>query len=208
MGLAEVQAAQAHLYTRADLRARFFADPAGVGRELGLTPEESARLAEMPGPQVDSFARALVAKRRGEVAKLLPGTAAVLGQRFGLQFRRFAEVFVPRGLKKHRADALLFAAFLDAALGRDPDAPPWARDLARSEAALLQVSDPSCRVLVRRFDYAVADLADALRAGPPPPDVALRPTLILWLRPRGGGPPRQIEPFPRRRARRTDAPPL
>ena len=64
MGLAEVQAALARLFTDSDLRVRFFADPIEVGRELGLDESETTGLA---------------ARRRPDMLPSLPPRSSVSG---------------------------------------------------------------------------------------------------------------------------------
>ena len=65
MGLAEIQAALARLSIDPALRDRFFADPAGVGIELGLGAEEARGLADVSRRGVEQFAESLRRKRRG-----------------------------------------------------------------------------------------------------------------------------------------------
>ena len=81
MGLAEVQEALARLYIDPALRDRFFADPAAVGAELGLVPEEALDLARVPRRQVEQFADSLRRKRRDQVRRVIPITARALGRR-------------------------------------------------------------------------------------------------------------------------------
>ena len=113
MGLAEAQRLLARLATDATLRARFAADPEGVAAEFGLSPEEAAHFADLHQGQLDEFARSLIRKRLGEVESLLPLTSRALGPaRLAALFRRHAGAHVPRGIKKHRDDAVAFASFL------------------------------------------------------------------------------------------------
>jgi hypothetical protein len=112
VGLAEVEAALARLYTDDRLRENFFADPRAVGAELGLSDGEARQLGSADRRRVELFAESLRLKRLGEVRGLLPRTAAVLGDgELRALFLEFAGDFVPEGTHKHRADALAFAEY-------------------------------------------------------------------------------------------------
>ncbi|WP_435017727.1 hypothetical protein TA3x_005347 [Tundrisphaera sp. TA3] len=182
MGLAERQRLLARLATDAGLRDRFADDPAAATAELGLSPDDAGWLAALSSGPLALFAGSLIAKRRGEVAKLLPGTARALGPaRFSERFRRHAsDRPIPGGPRKHRDDALGFAA----TIGRDAGDPPWVADLARLEAGALRAHDPARRLAAVGLGHHPADLALALDSGVLP---GRRPTLILWVRPRRGG---------------------
>jgi hypothetical protein len=181
MALAEVQRALARLYTDGEAREGFLADPAAGGAALGLSAADAALLAGLPAQQLRFFAASLRRKRLGEVAKRLPLTHQALGARFAALFWRYADTYLPSGTKKHRQDAIAFAAFIAA---ERPD-PPWAGDLARYEAAWLQDSEPARRAVLQRFHYPVDRLAHAVAMGIAPP--VPRPTLVLWLRLWSGG---------------------
>ncbi len=173
MGLAETQRLLAHLYTENSLCERFFTDPEAVGLEWGLAPDDIAQVVHLSQPQVTYFARSLISKRRGEVAKLLPRTCAALGAQFIPLFGRYAETFVPSGVKKHRQDALMFGRFLEARKTDDMSCPPWLRDLIRYEIGWLSASALHTGLMVRLLRYAVHDMSD-------PPTA--RPSLACWVR--------------------------
>ena len=142
MGLAEQQRLLARLYTDARIRGEFQADPRRVGGEFGLSPAESDSLAERSGEQIRRFAQMLRAKRFGEIQDLLPATLAALGDETSRRlFQEFALGFAPRGIHKHREDAIAFAGHLATLANRPPAAdraiPDWIGDLARCEAANL-----------------------------------------------------------------------
>lgn len=187
MGLAETQRALARLYTDAEWRARFFRDPAGVGAELGLRPEEAEQLAQVSARKADYFAASLVNKRLGEVTKLLPLTARVLGQEFRKLFRAFAAGYVPRGVGKHTEDAIAFAGFMRRGARLAGVGPEWLPDLLAYEREWLKASRPRMHLGVRLFRCAVERLARSVARDPSAPDFDPRPTLALWLRltPRG-----------------------
>lgn len=168
MGLEAQQRLLSRLYVDAALRARFRDDARGLAVAEGLAPEEAARLAD-PAlvDQVEGFARSLVAKRAGEVADLLPLTRRALGAKYRSAFAAFAAGFVPRGVKKHRDDALAFAVHL-ATPPAELGAPPWLPDLARWEAAWLEAADPARWWVVRFFRRPMRALALAVEEGEDP----------------------------------------
>ena len=177
MGLAESQRLLARLYTDAALRDRFAADPAGVADEFGLTSDEAKSLALLPIDQLDDFAGSLIRKRRGEVESLLPMTFRALeAPRFASLFRRFAQGYVPIGIKKHRDDAVAFAEFL----AREVTDPPWLGDLARFEAASMMAHDPARRWTLLRLRHHPLDLARMAIDRTIPPRT--RSTWIVWYR--------------------------
>lgn len=179
MGLAQVQQALARLYTDAALRDRFLADPREVGLTFGLSPVEVEQLAQAAS-QISFFAESLHRKRLNEVNRLLPFTRRLLGRQFGALFLRYAPTYAPHGLRKHQADALAFADFIERRLSVEPLGPPFGADIVRYEAGWLWAAHPDCRWLVRRFRYPIHKLLHALaqNAAPPPQ----RPTLGIWFR--------------------------
>ena len=181
MGLAETQSFLARLWTDASLRESFFAAPLSVGVAAGLTPVESEELARLAQPQVAFFARTLQSKRAHEVRDLLPRTSRVLGERFGPLFRRYAETSNLSGLRKHRADALGFAAYI-ASVQRAERIEAWIIELLRYEAAWLLSSEPYARFIVRAFSIAVDGLARDIGSGAQTTQPRQRPTFMLWLR--------------------------
>jgi hypothetical protein len=192
VGLAEQQVLLARLYTDADLRQRFFAEPTQVGARLGLSTPEAQNLARLSVPQVSRFAASLHAKRLKAVRRLLPCTGRALGERFAPSFRRHATGYVSQGTKRHRDDAIAFSDFLarmaqtKAEQDQQEQHPlePWVADIARYEAAwLYMVNSGRPGLLVRRFGYPIAALMQVLARDQVPPTPARRPCLGLWLRP-------------------------
>jgi hypothetical protein len=186
MGLAQVQMALARLYTDAAWRADFLADPEEAAAGLGLGAADVRQLAQLAPGQVQLVAGSLRRKRLNEVAKLLPLSHRALGPRFAALFWRHADTYLPRGTKRHRDDALAFAAFAARTARAEGLEPPWAADLMRYEAGWLAASVPGCRGLLRWFRYDPQALTRALvRDAMPLPEA--RSTLALWVRlPRGG----------------------
>ena len=187
MGLAQVQAALARLYTDAAWRADFLADPEGAGAGLGLQAAEARQLAQLAPGQVQLVAGSLRRKRLNEVAKLLPLSHRVLGPGFAALFWRHADAYLPRGTKRHRDDALAFAAFVGRTARAEGLEPPWAADLIRYEAAWLAASTPGRRGLLRWFRCDPRAVAHALAHEGGDVQAARHATLGVWVRLPGGG---------------------
>lgn len=175
MGLTEVQHALARLYTDSTFRERFFTAPDVVGPELGITAGEAEQLAASRASIV-RFARSLQIKRLGEAGRFLPATRRHLGSRYGPLFLEYAAAPPPTGSRKPQEDALRFARFL----GDRPEAlpEPWLADLARFEAAWIELGSPRRRLLVRVFHWPVQHLAGVSTVG------AVRPArgVGIWIR--------------------------
>jgi hypothetical protein len=180
MALADVQAVLARLFTDAPFRDAFFADPAAVGRSCGLDQAEARTLSELSHGEVDGFAATLTRKRIGDVSKVLPLTARVLGAAFNNHVRPALAGAARPG--RHCDDARAVAIRLRR-LARDGALdPPWAADLARYEAAFSDAARRRTCVLVRRFHFPVAALAMTLMRGAPAAEAEPRMTIGLWLR--------------------------
>ena len=131
-----------------------------------------------PPEQLERFAAGLVRKRGGEVRRLLPRTAATLGERFGGLFQAFAAGRATEGPLRHQRDAVAFAAWL----GRlaDPSTAS-AAETARYESGWIEMR-LGRRLLLRRFREGVVNPATNL----PAPPGSGRWTIVLWLRGRRG----------------------
>jgi hypothetical protein len=180
MGLADFQTVLARLFTDATLRARFLADPTGVGGELGLPP---GLLSEK---QIQLFAESLVSKRHLEVQKLLPMTNRLYGEEFGGHFVRYAVAPMTDSLQKHRQDALAFAKFLLAQ--NAPGRTPWAREILRYETASLQFYTSSLPMRAVWFRCPVGWLIAEMAAGRMPSTVPKCPTMGIGIRMGWNGP--------------------
>jgi hypothetical protein len=176
MGLAEVQAALARLFTDEPLRARFFADPMSVGHEFGLDDREARDLAGLSREHVSQFAATLRRKRIDDARKVLPLTARALGDAFADCL--LAAIDGPGSPSRHRDDA---RALVDRLARSDID-PPWAADLARYEWTFREATGRRVGMILRRFRYPVARLAEAIRRDESLADIRLRPALGIWLR--------------------------
>lgn len=154
MSIAQTQQVLAQLYTNTQLRERFFANPQAVGTELGLSCDEAQQLSQLSQTQVNLFANSLKWKRLGEVRELLPRTAQALGKNFTVLFWRYAETYLPQGIKKHRDDAIAFANFIQKVAPSEGIDPPFL-DLVRYEKASLKAHEPTNYLTVCWLRYAV-----------------------------------------------------
>lgn len=179
MGLAQTQQVLAQLYTNSELRKRFFANPQAVGAQLGLSDDEIQQLSQLCQIRVNLFANSLKWKRLGEVRELLPRTAQVLGKNFTTLFWRYAQTYLPQGIKKHRSDAIAFANFILKVAPEEGIDPPRL-DLVRYEKAWLKASEPSSKLTVCWLSYDIDKLA-VLQ------EVRVRKAIAIWFRmkPRG-----------------------
>ncbi|MEH2378531.1 MAG: hypothetical protein V7K27_06450 [Nostoc sp.] len=175
MGLAQTQEVLAQLYTNTDLRERFFANPQAVGAELGLSCDEAQKLAQLSAQEVNIFANSLKWKRLGEVREQLPRTARVLGKNFTTLFWRYAQTHLPKGIKKHREDAIAFANFIVEVAQQEDINPPWVSDLVRYEKTWLLAYEPSSRLSVCWFSYPIDKLASS-------DTMNRQATIAIWFR--------------------------
>jgi hypothetical protein len=187
LGLAEVQQLLARLYTDAELRQRFFVDPLGVSRELGLSAEEARYMAQLPPTQVTTFADSLLSKRLLGVGKLLPLTRRVLSERFTAHFRRFASTHDYDGHTQYLGDALEFAKYLEARLREERLGQGWTLDLLRFERARVKAADPSCRCVARYFRHDISRLVRSVARKEETPVATRRSTVAIWWRPQHRG---------------------
>jgi hypothetical protein len=177
MGLAEVQSALARLFTDADLRARFFADPPSVGRTLGLDEAESSGLAGLSPRHVAQFAATLRQKRIDDARKVLPLTSLALGVTFASRLLEAIDGPLPPG--RHRDDARVLADHLSRSSAIDR---PWAADLACYELALREAMTLRAGLIVRRFHYPVGQIAASIYRGEVGSGWKPRGSLGVWLR--------------------------
>ena len=177
MGLAQVQAALARLFTDAGLRARFFADPIEVGRGLGLDQSETSDLASLSTGHVADFAATLRRKRVDDLRKLLPLTALALGDSFA--GRASDAIQGPNPPRRSLDDAQSLVDHL--ARLPSPD-PPWAPDLASYERSFRLAERMRLGIRVRLFRFPVGRLAVAIHRGDPIPPASTRFRLGVWAR--------------------------
>lgn len=170
MGLLETQRVLAQLYTNSELRERFFANPHVVGVELGLSVDETQQLAQLAVKDVNIFANSLKWKRLGEVRELLPRTARALGKEFNALFWRYAETYLPKGIKKHQDDAISFANFIIKTTQAENIEPVWISDLVRYEKTWLLVYHTHNHLQICWFRHAIHL------------DCIAKPTIAIWWR--------------------------
>jgi len=155
MGLAEVQAALARLYTDPAFREMLENDPEALQRACGLSDEDLEHLKHLSAAELEFFAASLRSKRRGEVAKLLPETVAALGGQYRLLFNEHAANYLPPAKNKHLEDALHFAEFLEHISLPDK---PWVPSTIAYERAWLEISSGRRFLIVRRLNYSIDTL--------------------------------------------------
>jgi hypothetical protein len=178
MSLVEQQNFLARLYTEENLRRSFLAEPAKIGAENDLSETEIAELAAIIPAELNFFADSLVWKRLREAEKLLPLVKKALGADFEKYFRRFANQFLPKTIKKHLEDATEFCSFL-----RSSEIEPgWKKDLAKFEQARLHFNAGGERFVLRTFDYDIRQIAREIAGGNAPADFPKRRTRAVWLR--------------------------
>jgi hypothetical protein len=179
MGLRQVQAALARLFTDEAARDEFFADPQGAGAALGLGEDDARSLAEIAPKALARFARALKSKRVLDARKRMPLTAQALGARFAEHWRAATAT---GGAGRPVEDARAMAGRLAKLAAEGSIEPPWIGDLARYEAAFVEAAGRRFGLRVRGFGYPVAALAASLRAGGPIEALAPARTLGVWAR--------------------------
>ena len=181
MGLAQMQHVLAMVYTDATFRAQFLADPTTAGATLGLSAQEATQLASVSADEVQCFALSLRRKRADEVRRLLPFTCRALGRAFDWLFTAHANRLCPRGIGKHRDDALAFATSL---LSKSccEKVPSSVLDIARYETAHLKARQSSARFLVRVLGHDVRQLIGQMHDGVQLANEPFRLTVAVWMR--------------------------
>ncbi len=183
MSLAETQALLARLFTDDDLRREFFELPVAVAARFGLSAEDAQRLAALDRREMDAFAQSLIGKRALYARRALPLTARALGDQFDALVREAIGRRADDG--KRRSDAAALVAHLERRLAQRELAPVWIVDLARFELAFVEAGGSGPALILRRFHFDVASIANSLASGH---DVSVvrRSAIGVWARaPRG-----------------------
>jgi hypothetical protein len=180
MGLAEVQCLLARLYTDAEARERYFADPRSTSEAYGLTMVVAEQMRQLSPEQVKFFAGSLKRKRLKAVVRLLPRSNRALGERFGELFSQFADTFVPEGANRAHQDAEAFASFLQTELRKEHAAPPWMVELLGYEAAEVAAALKHC--VIRWFREPISGIAQPVATVGEPPTRCYGGTLVIWWR--------------------------
>lgn len=178
--LVAVQALLASLYTDAATRDAFYTDPQGWCDARALDAETRAMVLAMAGAQaqqeVQAFASSLIHKRLGAIYTLLPRAHAAMGEAMHARFHAFTDrgEAPPKGQGKHREDAERFGRWLL----DEGDLEPVARELLRTDLALLRATRPRPTLIIRLVSHTLGP-DDQPRALP-------RRRLTIWLRVRAG----------------------
>ncbi|MBL8193723.1 MAG: hypothetical protein JNM06_08055 [Blastocatellia bacterium] len=177
MGLAEVQKTLAQLYTDRDLREKFLASPKAVATDLGLNSKDLEQLTQLSTFHLREFSESLHYKRMGEVRDLLPFTSKSLKAKFAKFFLKFADGYLPSGVKKHRDDAIAFAEFIS----KKSDSVDWCKEIAIYEATRLKLAESSKIIIFRLFHFPLkAIFSQLLQSKEPVLEKKL--TLAIWIR--------------------------
>jgi hypothetical protein len=179
MELARQQKLIARLAIDRAFRETFFADPARVAANEGLTGAAEA-LVKIHHEQLRQLTRVLRRRRMAQVGEQLPLTRKALGSHFADLFRNYA-VTPPPGTRPFE-DALGFARHLGKQASSQGLDPSWALSLARYEAAHLEATWTNRRLVVCFLPHGVKKLAALLATGDAPPGSYRRLTLAVWWR--------------------------
>lgn len=134
--LAAFEDALVALSTDASLRRRFAREGAGALREFSLDARERAALASLPLEALERYARSLVSKRWGEVAKVMPMTLRVapsVERRYRAWLAVSPAPAADTVLGPGHAEAQRALATLHAQLNDDAGEAPYAADLLAYE---------------------------------------------------------------------------
>jgi hypothetical protein len=181
MALTEIQQALACLYTDRILRRRFTVEPEKAGLAMGWDCSTIAYLMQVCPAEMAGFARSLQTKRLGAVKDLLPCSAKAIGAGFDELFLRFADSYVPSGVRKHVEDARTFAGWALSESQRH-GLEPWQADLLRYERCWLATYSADCFLRMARFAYPVHIYPKGAGASAVGMDLIRRPVLVVWLR--------------------------
>lgn len=177
MGLVEVQKTLAQLYTSRELREKFLASPKTVAKDLGLNPKDLEQLTQLSTFHLREFSESLHYKRMGEVRDLLPFTSKSLKTKFSELFLKFADGYLPSGVKKHRDDAIAFAEFII----KNSDCLDWCKEIANYESTRLKLAESSKVLIFRLFHFPLKKIFFQLLQAQEP-IVEKQFTLAIWVR--------------------------
>jgi hypothetical protein len=91
MNLENYQYLLAKIYTDADFREKFFAEPVKIGAVFQLEPALAQELAQKHQEAIDFFSDTLLRKRLQAVRNLLPQTVQILANQLNALFQSFAQ---------------------------------------------------------------------------------------------------------------------
>jgi hypothetical protein len=122
MSLHGLQCALAELFLDPASRERYARDPRAFAQRFELNERDRTQLEALSANAVASYAATLGRKRRGEAAKLLPNSYAVLGAEFTKAFEGWSKrARLPDGRLRYLRDALGFCRYLLAECGLSPE---------------------------------------------------------------------------------------
>jgi hypothetical protein len=176
MGMIEVQAALARLYTDIGLARRFVDDPGGVASDLSLCGDDAAYLVAICPDDLLFFVRSLLAKRFTAIRDILPVTEGALSDRFAPLFEQFAATVAIGGEpNKHAWDALRFASFLLTRKELTDDAGLSDRIRQEQEKLEFDLSRRLIMMRIRRLERRHALATDAT--------ISAGIEIAIWVRP-------------------------
>ncbi len=183
MELAATQKLLARLCTDSILRNRFYADPAGIGRNFGLKPAESQRIAEnLPQHQVHSFTKDLRRKRLADVTAQLPLSSTALGRQFAEVFKEYViQNPPPEGAASWR-DALNFEEFFHQYAAKHKLKPRWARQLLHFECRGIETEHTKVKFRIAFYLQRIPRFAKQLSAEKEVRAPAPVPSISIWWR--------------------------
>lgn len=189
MELAATQKLLARLCTDSILRNRFYADPASVGRNFGLKPAESQKIAEnLPQDQVHSFTKNLRRKRLADVTAQLPLTSSAIGRQFAEVFKEYViQNPPPEGAASWR-DALGFRNFFQQYARKNKLKPSWARGLLHFECRGIETEHTDVKFRFAFYLRRIPRFAKQLNAGKDVKAPAPIPSVAIWWRSSKRGP--------------------
>lgn len=182
--LSAFQDAFVALAADAKLRRAFAADPAAALEPFALEPRERAALVAIPGQLLDRYAASLIAKRWGEVARVVPLTLRI-SPKLGARYRAWLAGDPARALdtvlSPGVAEALRALAALRRALADDPGEAVYSPDLLAFEVLRRAATgDGAARFLTSR--YRIHEIAADIERGVIPMDPDLRTTEVRFDR--------------------------
>jgi hypothetical protein len=176
MSLLEQQNFLAKVFTDEHLREKFLSEPGNIGKENNLSETEIEQIRKVLPEQIKFFADSLFYKRLHEVEKFLPLTRKVLGKKFEIYFREFANEFLPNTIKKHLEDAIEFGEYLQ------KKETAWAADLISFEQARLIFNGYGKRFVFRKFRFDIKEVLKNSRQDAEAENVRKRISFAIWLR--------------------------
>jgi hypothetical protein len=113
MNLQNYQHLLAKIYTDADFREKFFAEPVKIGAEFQLDPVLAQELAQKHQQAIDFFSDTLLRKRLQAVRSLLPQTAQILDSQLNTLFQSFAQNRPLLSDDRYAEDSFAFGKYVE-----------------------------------------------------------------------------------------------